>query len=221
MEAFEAIAGRRAIRSFLDQAVPPSLIQELLEVARWSPSGVNMQPWQVAVVTGTTRDRITTALIEAREQGLPEHADYHYYPSDWFEPYRSRRKATGLALYSALNIGREDEEGRKQAWYNNYRFFGAPVGLLFFLDRQLGQGAWIDMGMFIQNLMIAAHARGLGSCPQASLAEYPDPVRAILGVDQRFALLGGLALGWPDPTAAVNSYRTERLAVEEFTHWYD
>jgi nitroreductase len=175
----------------------------------------------VAVVRGQTHQRISEALIAAREAGEKESPDYGYYPEEWFEPYKGRRKATGLALYEALNIRREDTEARIQAWYNNYRFFGAPVGLLVFLDKRLGQGSWIDIGMFLQNIMLAAESEGLATCPQASLAEYPMIVRDILDIDDQMALVCGLSLGYPDPQAAVNGYRTPREPVEAFTRWYD
>jgi nitroreductase len=221
MDTIDAMKNRQSTRAFLDREVPGETLHAILDAARWAPSGVNMQPWQVAVVRGKTRERLTEALLTEREAGKAPSPDYHYYPEEWFEPYKDRRKATGLALYSALNIGREDSEARKQAWYNNYRFFGAPVGLLVFLDKRLAQGSWIDIGMFLQNLMLAAESEGLATCPQASLAEYPDTVREILGIEPQLALACGLSLGYPDPQAAVNSYRTPREPVEAFTRWYD
>ena len=221
MDVLEAMHGRKSTRAYLDQPVTRTTIESILEAARWAPSGVNSQPWQVAVVTGATKERIGTDLLAARTAQRPENPDYTYYPAQWEEPYKSRRKATGLALYQALNIGKDDALARLKAWNNNYRFFGAPVGLLFFVDRTLAQGAWVDMGMFIGNVMLAARGHGLDTCPQASLAEYPDIVRGILNRPDTHALICGMALGYADTGAPVNRYRTEREPVSAFTTWHD
>ena len=221
MDVLEAMRGRKSTRAYLDQPVTRATIESIFDAARWAPSGVNCQPWQVAVVTGTTKTRISEALLAARKAGQPENPDYAYYPKDWQEPYKSRRKATGLALYQALNIGKDDAFARLKAWNGNYHFFGAPAGLLFFVDRALSQGAWVDMGMFIENVMLAASAHGLETCPQASLAEYPDIVRGILAIPATRALVCGMALGYADAGAPVNSYRTEREPVSAFTTWHD
>jgi nitroreductase len=221
MDVLDAMRGRKSTRAYLDKPVARATIESILDAARWAPSGVNCQPWQVAVVTGTIKTRISEALLAARKAGQPESPDYAYYPSDWQEPYKSRRKATGLALYRALNIGKDDAFARLKAWNGNYHFFGAPAGLLFFVDRTLSQGAWVDMGMFIENVMLAARAHGLDTCPQASLAEYPDIVRGILAIPATRALVCGMALGYADAGAPVNSYRTEREPVNAFTTWHD
>ena len=221
MDTLDALRGRKSTRAYLDKPVARATIESILEAARWAPSGVNCQPWHVAVVAGATKARISEAMLAARRAKQPENPDYAYYPNEWREPYQSRRKATGVALYRALKIEKDDAQSRLKAWNNNYHFFGAPTGLLFFVDRALAQGAWVDMGMFIQNVMLAARAHGLETCPQASLAEYPDIVRDILGVTATRALVCGLALGYADVEAAVNSYRTAREPVNAFTQWYD
>ncbi len=220
MDVLDAITGRNATRAFLGKTVGDAQVRAILDAARWAPSGVNIQPWQVAVVRGAAKERLAQALIAARAAG-PAAADYRYYPEQWFEPYKERRKQCGLALYQALEIRREDAEKQQAAWNSNYHFFGAPVGLLLFLDRRLGQGAWIDMGMFVQNIMLAARGLGLATCPQASVADYPQLVREQLGIEPELALLGGIALGYADPEAAVNRYRTEREPVDAFTRWYE
>jgi len=221
MDILTAIRDRHCFRAFLNRPVEPDLVHRILDIARWAPSGVNSQPWQVAVVTGNTKQRIGEAIIAAREAGQEEHPDYPYYPDEWREPYVTRRKACGLALYGALDIGREDKAKRIEAWYRNYRFFDAPVGLLFFMDRGLQTGSFLDMGMFLQNIMLAAREYDLETCPQASLAEYPDIVRNILGLPDDRLLVCGMALGYPDPDAPVNRYRLEREPVENFTRWYE
>ncbi len=221
METLAAIRQRASTRAFLDQPVERALIEALLEAARWAPSGVNTQPWQVAVLMGQTKEKLSLALAAARAEGTTENPDYSYYPAIWPEPYKSRRKACGLALYQSQGITLEDTEKRQAAWLNNYHFFGAPVGLLFFVDKALATGSWVDMGMFIQNVMLAAVDRGLASCPQAAIAEYPDIVRAQLNIPAQRALVCGMSLGYADPSAAVNHYRTPREAVDAFTQWHD
>ena len=221
MDVLEAMRGRKSTRAYLDKPVARATVEAILDAARWAPSGVNIQPWQVAVVTGATKERIGTDMLAARKAKQPENPDYTYYPAQWEEPYKSRRKASGLALYAALNIGKDDVFARLKAWNNNYRFFGAPVGLLFFVDRTLAQGAWVDMGMFIENVMLAARGHGLDTCPQASLAEYPDIVRGILNIPATRALVCGMALGYADASAPVNGYRTEREPVGAFMSWHE
>lgn len=221
MDVIEAMRGRRATRAFLDKPIPRETVETILEAARFAPSGVNMQPWHVAVTTGHTKARITDALLAARARNEPENPDYRYYPDAWNEPYKSRRRASGLALYAALGIGKEDTTARTHAWNNNYRFFGAPVGLFFFIDRDLNQGSWVDIGMFIQNVMLAARHYGLDTCPQAALADYPHIVRELLNVPATRVLVCGMALGYADVSAPANGFQAEREPLRSFTQWYD
>jgi len=219
MDVLNAIKDRQSTRAFLNKAVDQHSIETILNTARFAPSGVNTQPWNVVVVTGEFIQKIGDSIIQAREAGTPENPDYHYYPTEWIEPYKSRRKACGLALYSAVNIAIDEKEKRKAQWYRNYHFFGAPIGLLFFLECSLEKGSWVDMGMFIQNVMLAARGLGLETCPQASLAEYPDLVRKIVDVPKEKALLCGMALGYADTQQPINQYRTTREPVESFTRF--
>ena len=221
MEVLEAIHRRASTRAYLEKPVDRATIESILETARWAPSGVNAQPWQVAVVAGETKRRLSEALLAERTAGHPEQPDYTYYPKQWNEPYKARRMACGLALYAALGIARGAPEARIKSWNNNYSFFGAPVGLFFFLDRSLAQGSWVDMGMFIENVALAALGHGLATCPQASLAEYPDIVRRLLNVPDLRALVCGMSLGYPDTAAPVNNYRTARESVANFTAWHE
>jgi len=221
MKVSEAIVGRYSCRAYLDRAVSREVVEQILDTARWSPSGANIQPWQVAVVQGETKDLLSARFLAAVAEGKKPSPDYRYYPGEWIEPYKSRRFQCGMALYEALQIQRDDKERRLRAWQDNYRFFGAPVALFFFVDRVMEQGAWLDLGMFIQNLMLAARERGLESCPQASTADYPDLVRELLEIPADKLLLCGLAMGYPDTDHPVNNYRTDREPVEQFTRWYD
>ena len=219
MNIIDGIKNRHSVRAFLEKPLDPKTITAILEAARFAPSGVNTQPWQVIVVTDEYIQKIGNAIIAARKSGIPENPDYHYYPTQWVEPYKSRRKACGLALYSSVNITLDEKDKREVQWYKNYHFFGAPVGLLFFLDRVLEKGSWVDMGLFIQNVMLAAREFGLETCPQASLAEYPDIVREIVQVPKEKALLCGMALGFEDKDHPINHYRTSREPVESFTQF--
>ena len=221
MDLVEGIKTRRSARKYRSDPIARELLQEVMNLAKWAPSDMNTQPWQVAVVEGTTKQQLADQIISARENNEAPNPDYNYYPDQWEEPYKSRRKACGLALYNALDIQRGDIGKQKQAWNNNYRFFDAPVGLLFFIDKQLNQGSWLDMGMFIQNVMLAATDSGLSTCPQASLAEYPDIVRNLLNIDDHYAVVCGMSLGYEDKTHPANSFRLEREAVNSFTSWYD
>ncbi|HDK38539.1 MAG TPA: nitroreductase [Thiolapillus brandeum] len=221
MDIKQAITGRISTRAYLDKTVSRESIRKILDIARWSPSGVNTQPWQVAVVQGDMLQQLSEAFLHLAAEGVKPNPDYDYYPGEWIDPYKQRRFQCGMDLYQALEIGREDKDRRIEAALNNYRFFGAPVSLFFFMDRRLGQGSWLDMGMFIQSVMLAAREYGLGSCPQASTADYPNVVREKLQVSDQNLLLCGLALGYPDEQHPVNQYRTERESVDTFCTWFD
>lgn len=221
MDVVDSIKERRSVRAFLDKEVPKSIIIDILNVARFAPSGVNTQPWHVAHLGPITREKITQDIIHLRENAVPENPDYQYYPKEWVEPYKSRRKACGAALYGALNIGFNDKEKRQEQWHKNYYFFYAPVALIFYLEAKLCKGSWMDMGMFIQNVMLAARSHGLETCPQAALAEYPDVIREHLNLPQTMHIVCGMALGYADWSNPVNQYRTQREPVESFTTFYE
>lgn len=219
MDALDAIRQRFSARAYLPRPVGREIVESVLDAARWAPSAVNIQPWKVEAVTGAIKEKLTEALLTAKKSGVKEEPDILYYPAKWEEPYATRRKDSGLALYKALGIGKDDHEKRMEAWLKNFSFFGAPVGLLFFVDKRLERGSWMDIGMFIQNVMISAKAHGLDTCPQASFAEYPATIRKTLKVPETLALACGMAMGYADMTSAVNSYRTKREPVESFMAW--
>jgi nitroreductase len=195
-------------------------INAILRSASHSPSGANTQPWQVAVVTGETKQKLQEKIEKAFRQGDKGKADYAYYPDKWVEPYKSRRIKCGLQMYSTLNIKREDKEKQLNQWVANYRAFDAPVMLLFFLDKHMQTGSYLDYGMFLQSIMLAAVEQGLATCPQASLADYAEIIKSTLDYASDDVLVCAMSLGYEDENALVNSYRTPREAVETFTRYF-
>lgn len=220
MNVSETLKTRKSTRAFLPKTVPQVLVEKILEDAKHAPSGVNMQPWRVCVVSGEKKRILENRVIEAFESGHKEVMDYAYYPSTWEEPYKSRRKETGLLMYSTLGITKEDKQRQMEQWKLNYRAFDAPIVLYFFIDARLEKGSYLDYGMFLQSVMLSATEKGLATCPQAALAEFPSIVKEELGIEANKLLLCGTALGYEDKEALINSYRTPRIALSEFTTFY-
>lgn len=218
----EALESRRSIRGFLPTAVPRETVDRILAAASRAPSGTNIQPWQVHVVTGAAKQRLQAALRTAFDD--PQHkpqAEYDYYPVQWFEPFLGRRRKLGWELYRLLGIGRRDTEAMHRQHARNYDFFDAPVGLFFTMDRRLALGSWLDCGMFIQSVMIAARGLGLHTCPQAAFTSYHRIVRAELGIPEGEILLCGMALGYEDTGRPENALRSEREPVARFTRYHE
>lgn len=221
MNTHEALRERKSTRAFLNKPVSREKILNILKSARHAPSGTNAQPWQVAVVSGAKKDALAMAMAEAfKRHGIGD-MDYQYYPKKWKEPYKKRRVSCGAQLYAALNIERRDRAGRLSQWAANYRAFDAPVMLFFFMDPIMEKGSYLDYGMFIQSVMLAAVEEGLATCPQAALGQYPSLIKESLGYEQDVILLCGMALGYEDKTAPVNNYRTPREEVEIFTRFFE
>ena len=220
MNVIKALEQRKSTRAFLSKEVEQEKINTILNAARHAPSGTNTQPWQVAVVTGEAKIKLQTKIEGAFRAGDKGHADYTYYPDEWQQPYASRRKECGLLLYKTLGIRREDKERQINQWVANYRAFDAPVLLLFFMDDVMQTGSYIDYGMFLQSVMLAAVDQGLASCPQASIADYPEIIKAQLAYPEETVLICGMALGYEDKDALVNSYRTSREDVDSFTRYF-
>jgi nitroreductase len=217
----EALEKRKSTRAFLDKPVEKEKIQRILNAARHAPSGVNSQPWEVAVVTGETKQALQEKIEAAFRSGEAKHMDYNYYPESWKEPFKDRRKACGLQMYSTLGITREDKQRQIDQWAANYRAFDAPVMLLFFMDPIMDKGSFIDYGTFLQSVMLMAIEEGLATCPQAALGEYPEIVKQELGYPEDYIVMCGMALGYEDTEALVNSYRTPREEVDSFTRYFD
>jgi nitroreductase len=221
MNVSDALRARKSTRAFLDREVEQEKIERLLKAAGHSPSGVNTQPWQVAVVSGARKAALCARMEETFRSGQKGQMEYQYYPLEWQGAYRDRRKACGLQLYTTLKISRDDKQRQLDQWAANYRGFDAPVVLFFFIDRIMETGSIFDYGMFYQSVMLAAVEEGLATCPQASLAEYPDIVKQELGYGDDTMLLCGMALGYEDTEAVVNSYRTPREKLESFVRFFE
>ncbi|MYB35025.1 MAG: nitroreductase [Gammaproteobacteria bacterium] len=221
MNVSEAIRNRKSVRKFLNREVDVETIKAILDTARWAASGSNTQPWEVVVLRGESKRALGEKIEMVFWDGVRGKMDYQYYPVDWKDPYRLRRIECGKALYKALSIEREDLERRKSQWAANYRSFDAPVMLLFFMDRVMETGSYLDYGIFLQSIMLAAMDHGLATCPQASLGEYPELVREHVGYSKNYIVICGLAVGYEDNSDPVNNYRTAREEVPDFTRYME
>ncbi len=223
-----AITSRMSARAFTQQEVSRELITEILQVASRAPSGTNTQPWKVYVLQGATRDALVDKVCAAHEsiRTNPEAAQqyqekYDYYPAKWVSPYIDRRRENGWSLYGLLGIGKADKDRMHEQQQRNFKFFDAPVGLMFTIDPIMGRGSLLDYGMFIQNIMIAARARGLHTCPQAAWNGFHSIILPHIGAGEGEMMVCGMSLGYADEADKVNTLVTPRVPVNEFTHWVD
>ncbi len=223
-----ALLSRFSARAFLPQPVPRQTITDILEVARRSASGTNTQPWKTYVLQGASRDTLVAKVCAAHDaiNANPALAAdykeaYDYYPEKWVSPYIDRRRENGWTLYSLLGIGKGDKEKMHVQHQRNFRFFDAPVGLMFTLDKVMGRGSLVDYGMFLQSIMVAARAHGLHTCPQAAWNGFAKIILPHLAAGPDEMLVCGMSLGFADQSALVNSYSTSRVPVTEFTTWLD
>lgn len=221
--AEEALLSRRSVRAFKSDPVPLALVEEILALASRAPSGTNIQPWKVRVLAGAARDRLSAAILEAYAREGPESLQrpYNYYPVKWREPYLGRRRKLGWEMYGLLGISRDNKAGMDAQYQRNYKFFDAPVALIFTLDADMELGSWLDYGMFLQSIMIAARARGLDTCPQAAFTQWHRIIAAQLGLPASEMVVCGMSLGHADPDAPENALVTEREPVAGFTRFLD
>jgi len=220
-ETDRVIAGRVSTRAFLPTPISRAVITEILDVAARAPSGTNMQPWGGHVVVGAARDRLCAAVSAAFDLEDPQYRrEVKYYPDAFFEPYLSRRRKVGWDLYGLLGIKRGDERAMKAQHRRNFNFFGAPVGIIFTIDRRLETGSWLDYGMFLQNVITAAGGRGIASCAQAAWSQYHLIIREVLDLPPEDIVVCGLALGHADPDAQVNRMATTRENAGSFMRFH-
>jgi nitroreductase len=221
-----AITSRISARAFTQKPVSRQTITEILEVASRAPSGTNTQPWQVYVLQGNSRDSLCEKVCAAQDaiRANPDLAAeykeaYDYYPEKWVSPYIDRRRENGWGLYGLLGIGKSDKEQMYLQHQRNFKFFDAPVGLFFTIDKVLGRGSLLDYGMFLQNIMVAARGHGLHTCPQAAWNNFAKIILPHIGAGPEQMMVCGMALGYADETDVVNSFVTTRVPVPDFTHW--
>jgi nitroreductase len=214
-----AITSRRSIRAFLPTAVAREDIEQLLTVSARAPSGTNTQPWKVYVLTGAAKQALSEAILAVHADpalAATHCEEYAYYPRQWVSPFIDRRRKVGWDLYALLGLGRENKTGMAAQHGRNYRFFDAPVGLIFTIDRVLEQGSWLDYGMFLQNIMVGARGRGLDTCPQAAFTQYHRIIAEQLGLPANETVVCGMALGYADPARIENTLITEREPTSGF-----
>lgn len=219
-----AITSRRSIRAYLPQEVAREDIEQLLQVAGRAPSGTNTQPWKVYVLTGQRKAQLSAAILAAHNDPAvaAQHTEeYAYYPSQWVSPFIDRRRKVGWDLYALLGLTRDNKAGMAAQHGKNYDFFGAPVGLIFTIDRVMEQGSWLDYGMFLQNIMVAARGRGLDTCPQAAFTQYHRIITEQLQLPDQETVVCGMALGYADHSKVENSLQTERMALQEFVKFVE
>lgn len=219
-----AITSRRSVRAFLPTPVARSVIEDILRVSARAPSGTNVQPWKVHVLTGAARQSLSDRIMEAYEntEVAKSHTqEYDYYPTQWVSPYIDRRRKIGWDLYGLLGIDKTDKARMHAQHGRNYTFFDAPVGLIFTIDRILGQGSWLDYGMFLENIMIAARGRGLDTCPQAAFTQFHRIIAQELKLPESEMVVCGMALGYEDRSAVENQLVTEREPLETFVRFHE
>jgi len=222
-----AIASRRSVRAFLPTPVPRQTIEDILAVASRAPSGVNTQPWKVTVLTGVAKDSLSQRILAAHDANAAaasvgaDVGEYDYYPTEWVPPYIERRRKIGWDLYGLLGIAKGDKTRMHAQHARNYRFFGAPVGMIFTIDRILRQGSWLDYGMFLENIMVAARGRGLDTCPQAAFIGFHEVIAEYLALPATEMVVCGMSLGHADESAVENRLITEREPVSSFARFLE
>lgn len=222
MRVDEAIRARKSVRAFLPDPVPEATLRELLALAARAPSGTNTQPWRVYVVTGEVKAAISRDILAAFDDpaaAATHRPEYDYYPTEWRSPYIDRRRKVGWDLYGLLGIAKGDKPRMHAQHARNFMFFDAPVGLVFSIDNIMQRGSWLDYGMFIQNLMLAAVGEGLATCPQFALTQYHRIIRPQVGMPDHEVMVCGMSLGYPDNSAVENTLVTERAPVDEWVRF--
>jgi nitroreductase len=223
-----AMLSRYSNRAFTSKPVERALLQNLLQVAGRAPSGTNTQPWKVYVLQGAKKDALVAQVCAAHDALAADptlaaqyREEYDYYPEKWVSPYIDRRRECGFGLYGVLGLGKGDKAGMHAQHQQNFKFFGAPVGLMFTMDKVMGRGSLVDYGMFLQNIMLAARARGLHTCPQAAWNGFGKIIMPHIGAQDNEMLVCGMSLGYADEGALVNTFATTRVDAQDFTTWLE
>ena len=218
----QAICSRRSVRAFLPTPVRREVVEQILTLAARAPSGTNIQPWKVTVLSGAAKNRLSAAILAVCSDPAAAAAhteEYAYYPRQWVPPYLARRRKLGLDLYALLGLTRENKAGMAAQHARNFSFFDAPIGLIFTIDRVLEQGSWLDYGMFLQSVMLAARAHGLDTCPQAAFTQFHTIIEQQLGLPDSEMVVCGMSLGYADLTKGENSLVSERAPLSSFARF--
>jgi nitroreductase len=215
------ITARHCKRAFLDRPVPREALEEVLRAAAHAPSTRNGQPWAVAVLLGEAREALVRRLCELFDRDAPMQMDYESRPAEVPPVHQERAAAASAGVHAAKGIARDDKAGRRAHLRDNFRFYGAPVALIFHLPSNAAPGTFLEMGFYVQNVMLGLVARGLGSCPQASVTGYSDAIRAHLGLGQDRLIVCGMSVGYPDEAAPVNRFAPERAPLSDSTQWFE
>ena len=216
----DAVLTRHSLRAFTDEPVDDALLKDIFTSAARAPSGTNMQPWQVHLLTGATLAQVSDKVLEAYDNDAPFDAEEPYYPDKFFEPYLARRRKVGWDLYNLLGIEKGDKVKMKAQHRRNFEFFSAPVGAIFTIHRELNTGSWLDYGMFLQNVMLLAREAGLHTCPQAAFCGYHNAIRAALPLVEHEVVVCGMSIGFADFSAVENTLVTERAGFDEYVTVY-
>lgn len=219
MDLLQGLNTRQSIRAFKQTAIPESLLKQVLQAAGRSPSYKNTQPWEVVIASGQSRQTLADVLFQLASLNTPPNYDFPA-PESWPPELDFRAKDHGTRRFNALGIGRDDSQLRNELRLQNFKFFGAPCAVFFFMDESLGHWSALDMGLFLQSFTLAAHGAGLGTCMQASVSGYPDAIRQCLGIPSRKKLIVSMSLGFPDLEAPINSYQSTRMDVDAYTTWH-
>lgn len=222
MDVYDAVTSRKSVRAYTDQPVPREVLERVLDTARRAPSGGNLQPWHAAVLTGDALTAIRAAAAD-RLAGLTTGPapEYPMYPEKLWSPYRERRFRNGEQLYESVGVTREDKAGRVRQFSTNWDLFGAPVGMFVFVDRGMNHPQWSDLGMWLQTIMLLLRGEGLDSCPQEAWSVHHDVVTNVVKIPDNLMLFCGMAIGYADTNAPVNTLVTERAPLEEVVTFLD
>ncbi|MBL4608635.1 MAG: nitroreductase [Pseudomonadales bacterium] len=213
----EIIKTRRSIRAFLNKPVEKSVMEEILQQAARAPSGGNLQPWKVYAIAGEVRDQLVNTVSEKQVSNpIGDGSEYDIYPPDLADPYRSRRRDVGNQLYQLIGIPREDKMAKFAQLAKNFQFFGAPVGLIFTFDKQMGVGQHVDLGLYMQNVLLLCKEKGLDTCAQEAWAVWHKTIRDVVGIPQNELVFCGVAVGYADPNAKINELISDRANLEDF-----
>ena len=216
MNLKDIIKSRYSVRSFTNKNVDIEIIKEILHISTCAPSGGNIQPWKVYVVTGDAKEKLIERALNNYDNGIQEKIEYDIYPNPLDEEYKKRRSECARDMYKALSIKQDDIELRLSQIRENFKFFGAPVGMIVTIDKSFAENGWGHVGMFIQNICLSAVDNDMGTCLQESWSIYPKTVKDVLNIADNEIVWCGIALGYPNKDHPINNYRTSRESIEKF-----